>query len=100
MHREHEIEMGGGMEHMEHMGHHQMGSARLPDGNLLARSHDHDVADHDVLHGHVPLLTAPHDARGLRLEPGELLYRLVGAALRPSLVANAPATTRWPPRGS
>jgi blue copper oxidase len=46
MHREHEMEMGGGMEHMEHMGHmehmdmghhhhmgHQMGPARLPDGS-------------------------------------------------------------------
>jgi blue copper oxidase len=45
MHREHEMEMGGGMDHMEHMGHmehmdmghhhmdHQMGPARLPDGS-------------------------------------------------------------------
>jgi len=36
MHREHEMEMGGGMEHMEHMEmghHHQMGPARLPDGS-------------------------------------------------------------------
>ena len=40
MHREHEMEMGGDMEHMEHMemGHHhhmdhQMGPARLPDGS-------------------------------------------------------------------
>jgi len=43
MHREHEMEMGGGMEHMEHMDmghhhmehhmHHQMGPARLPDGS-------------------------------------------------------------------
>jgi blue copper oxidase len=37
MHREHEMEMGGGMEHMD-MGHHQhmahqMGPARLPDGS-------------------------------------------------------------------
>jgi blue copper oxidase len=40
MHREHEMEMSGGMEHMDHMemGHHhhmdhQMGPARLPDGS-------------------------------------------------------------------
>jgi blue copper oxidase len=47
MHREHEMQMGGGMDHMEHMGHmdhmemgghhhdmgHQMGPARLPDGS-------------------------------------------------------------------
>jgi blue copper oxidase len=42
MHREHEMEMGGDMDHMEHMGHmdmghhhmhHQMGPARLPDGS-------------------------------------------------------------------
>jgi blue copper oxidase len=47
MHREHEMEMGGGMDHMEHMDHmdmghhhmdrhhmdHQMGPARLPDGS-------------------------------------------------------------------
>jgi suppressor of ftsI/bilirubin oxidase len=44
MHREHEMEMGGGMDHMEHMEmgnhhhmghhmHHQMGPARLPDGS-------------------------------------------------------------------
>jgi len=36
MHREHEMEMGGDMEHMDHMEmghHHQMGPARLPDGS-------------------------------------------------------------------
>src|SRR5215207_5897248 len=36
MHREHEMEMGVDMEHMEHMEmghHHQMGPARLPDGS-------------------------------------------------------------------
>jgi blue copper oxidase len=36
MHREHEMEMGGDMEHMGHMDmghHHQMGPARLPDGS-------------------------------------------------------------------
>jgi len=39
MHREHEMEMGGGMEHMdmEHHHHmaHQMGPARLPDGSEI-----------------------------------------------------------------
>src|SRR5215216_7123484 len=41
MHNEHEMEMGGGMEHMEHMemghtemgSHHHMGPVRLPDGS-------------------------------------------------------------------
>jgi blue copper oxidase len=35
MHREHDMDMGGDMDHMEHMdmGHHQMGPARLPDGS-------------------------------------------------------------------
>ncbi|HJQ30286.1 MAG TPA: multicopper oxidase domain-containing protein [Rubrobacter sp.] len=37
MHREHDMDMGGGMEHMDHMDmghmHHQMGPAHLPDGS-------------------------------------------------------------------
>ena len=33
MHREHEMDMGGGMEHMDMGHHHQMGPARLPDGS-------------------------------------------------------------------
>jgi blue copper oxidase len=41
MHREHDMDMGGGMEHMGHLGHmdmgnhmhHQMGPAHLPDGS-------------------------------------------------------------------
>ena len=54
-------------------------------GTLLAGPDDHDVPDLHVLDGHVDLFAIPHDARRLRLQPGELLYRLVGAALRPGL---------------
>ena len=38
-----------------------------------------------VLDGNVYLLADAHDARRFRLQPGELLYGLVGAALRPGL---------------
>src|SRR5215210_3903448 len=52
---------------------------------LLPRP-DHDYVPYPhVLDGHVGLLTATLDAGGLGLQPGELHYCLIGAALRPGL---------------
>src|SRR5215212_10959305 len=53
--------------------------------HLLPRPDDQDVPDHDILYRNVYLLAAAHDARRFRPQPGELLYGLVGASLRPGL---------------
>ena len=55
------------------------------DRDLLARTHDDDVADDDLLDRDVDLLAAAHDARGLGRQAHELLDRVGRAALRARL---------------